>query len=173
MAGESDGLFEGVAVLVVESALAGSEDDGSNEGGQTTSHVDNTGSGKVNVSNSTEGVVTEGSQETVARPDGTDDDGVDKGGKEARVAQVGSHLTTLGNGTGDNGGCSGGESELEEETSVVVELTEEEVAVTNEGTVRGVISTVGKTISQSPESKSTTTSIQQVLKKKKEPKEYV
>ena len=92
---EGDRGLKGVSVLVVEAALAGSEDDGGNQGSKTTSHVNDTRSGKVDVSNITERVGVKSREEAIGTPDGVHNDGVDETGKEERVAKVGSHLTTL------------------------------------------------------------------------------
>lgn len=89
---EGVGSLQGVAILVVEATLSGSEDYGGDKSGGTTRHMNNTGSGKVDNTDSTERVVTEGGQETVTAPDGVDDNGVDlcfeMGNEEEKVRRV-------------------------------------------------------------------------------------
>ena len=167
MGGEGGGGFEGVAILVVEAALTGTKDDSSDKGGGSSSHVHDTGSGKVNISYTTEGVVTEGGQETVGTPDGTDNDRVDETSKEDGVAEVGRHLTTFGNCTGDDGGSSGGEGELEEPSDEVtsrLEVTAEETGSSNEVLFSGGVGVIGEGVTDGPESEGTTTSIEEILK---------
>ena len=84
----------------------------------SSGHVDNTGSGEIDVTNSKQWISTEGRDETVTTPDRSDDDWVDESGKEERVAEVGLHLASLGDSTGNNGGGGGSEGELEEEGNV-------------------------------------------------------
>mmetsp|Transcript_20553 Transcript_20553/g.44500 ORF Transcript_20553/g.44500 Transcript_20553/m.44500 type:complete len:506 (-) Transcript_20553:148-1665(-) len=166
VSGKGVGFFEGVAVLVVESSLTGSKNNGGDQSGATSSHVDNTRSGKIDGSDVLEEVIrvlVEGGEETVGTPNGVDDDWVDESSKEERVAEVGGHLATFGDGSGHNGGGGGRESELEEESSVGVKVTEGEVTVSNEGTASFVITTVGKTVTNGVETKRTTAGIQQVL----------
>ena len=164
---ESDGLFKRVAILVVETALTGSEDNGGNQGSKSSSHVDNTRSSKVDNSDSTEGIVSsiraEGSKETVSRPDRMDDNGVDKSGEEEGVAKVGGHLTAFGDSSSHNSGGSGSESELEEETCVVGVFAESKVAVSNKGLRSGVISAVSESKTNTVETNGTTAGIQKIL----------
>ena len=89
-----------------------------------------------------------------------------KSGKEARVAQVGSHLTTFGDGTSNDGGSSGSEGKLEEPTDVFRsgrEVTDEEVGGTDEALAAGVVGTVCKGVTDGVETEGTTARIQQVL----------
>jgi hypothetical protein len=129
--------------------------------------VHNTGSGKVDNTDATEGIVefggAEGGEETVAGPDGVDDNGVDESGKEEGVAQVSRHLTTFGNSSGHNGGGSGGESKLEEESSVVIKVLETKVTVSNKSLLGHIVSTVGESEANSVETNGTTTGIQKIL----------
>ena len=158
--------LEGISILVVESSLTGSKDNGSDKSGSSSSQVDDTRSGKVDNTNITPGVGTEGGQPSIGTPDGVDNNGVDKSSEEDRVAKVGLHLATFGDGSGDNSGGGGGESKLEEPSDVVTtrsEIANEEVVVSNEGSVTRGSRVVGKGETNGPETKSTTTGIQQVL----------
>jgi len=146
--GEGDGFFEGVAVLVVEASLTGSEDNGSNKSGRAARHVHDARSGKVDDSDATEGVGVESGKEATGIPDRVDDDGVNESGQEDGVAKVGSHLTAFGDGTGHDGGGSGRESELEEPVVKVgvIHSPKGEERVTDEvRDVAGRVSTVRKT----------------------------
>jgi len=83
--------------------------------------------------------------------------------KKDRVAQVGSHLTALGDGTGNNGSSSGGESKLEEpESVVVIEVTEAELGITDEGN-SGLVTAIRNSPTNGVEPDGSTTGIEQVL----------
>ena len=97
-----------------------------------------------------------------------DDNRVDKTSQEKGVANVGLHLTALGNSTGDNGGSGGSEGELEKPadvgivginlvTEVVVDSTEEGILVSS------VAITVGNGVSNGIKADGTTTGIKDIL----------
>jgi len=159
---EVGGGLKGISVVIIESSSARSKDDGGDKGSSSSSHVDNTGSSEIDHTNAKERLGGERGDETVGTPDGSDNDGVDKCGEEKRVAEVGGHLASFGNGSGNNGGGGGSEGELEEPSDVFSsggESGDGKGAVTNEGTG----SSVRETVSQSVETNGTTTGIQQVL----------
>ena len=162
MGGEGCRLGERVAIGILETPNTGTKDLSSDQGGGTTSHVDDTRSGKVDHADTTEGIGVEGGKEADRGPDGTDDDGINKAGEGKRVAKVGSHLTSLSDGTGDDGsGCSG-KGPLEEKGDVVVSgsvVHDEEFAGANES----IAVTVREGKSNRPEANSTTTGIEKVL----------
>ena len=128
----------------------------------SSGHVDNTRSGEINVTNSTEWLSSEGRDESVSTPDRADNNWVDEGGKEERVAEVGLHLASLGDGSGNNGGGSGSEGELEEE-SYVVTASRESLEGESRGSNERTGSAVGETVSKGVETNGSTTGIQQVL----------
>ena len=89
-----------------------------------------------------------------------------KSSKEDGVAQVGSHLTSLSDGTGNDSGGSSSESKLEEESNEFRssrKVADEKVGGTNEALASRVVSSVGKGITDSVETNGTTTGVQQVL----------
>ncbi len=128
----------------------------------SSGHVDNTGSGEINVTNSTEWFCSEGRNESVSTPDRADNNWVDESGKEERVAEVGLHLASLGDGSGNNGGGSGSEGELEEESNVVT-ASRESLEGESRGSDERTSSSVGETVSKGVETDGSTTGIQQVL----------
>ncbi len=77
MSWEDGGGLEGVAVLVIESSLAGSKDDGSTKSGGSAGHVHNPGSGEIDHTDIKESVFAEGSQEAIVRPNRVHNNGVD------------------------------------------------------------------------------------------------
>ena len=92
--------------------------------------------------------------------------GVDKSGKHEGVGNVGLELTPLGNSSSNDGGGGGGEGKLEEPTDQagsIVDVCEDKVGVTNEGNLGGISTAVGKGVTDSPESNSTSTGVQDVL----------
>mmetsp|Transcript_18891 Transcript_18891/g.52509 ORF Transcript_18891/g.52509 Transcript_18891/m.52509 type:complete len:523 (+) Transcript_18891:49-1617(+) len=158
--------LEWVSIFIVEASLAWSEDDGSNEGGGSSGHVDDTGSGEVNDTDVTEWVVAECSEESVSAPDGSDDDRVHESCEEDGVAEVGGHLASLGDGSGNDGGGGGGECELEEESDEItarVEIADEEVLGSNEVLVSAAVVVVSEGVADGVESESSTAGVQQVL----------
>mmetsp|Transcript_8762 Transcript_8762/g.18177 ORF Transcript_8762/g.18177 Transcript_8762/m.18177 type:complete len:378 (-) Transcript_8762:145-1278(-) len=154
--------FEGVSVFIVESSSARSKDGSSNKSGGSSSHVDNARSGEVNGTNTQESIFSEGSQKSISRPDGADDNWVDKCSKEKRVEEVGNHLAAFGNSSGDNGGGGGSEGELEEKSN---EFRSRGEARDGKGSAsdEGTSSSVRETVSKSVETNGSTTGIQQVL----------
>lgn len=152
-----------VSILIVETSTARSKDDGGNQSCYSSSHVDNTRSCEINDTNVTESITAEGSEESIATPDGVDNHWINKSGEEKRVAQVSGHLASLGNSSSNNGGSCGGKGELEEPSMVGGKVNKEKVGVSNEGLVRVVITTVSKGETDSEETNGTTTGIQQVL----------
>jgi hypothetical protein len=135
--------------------------------------VDNTGTGEVNHTLSTEEVFfsSEGAQESISSPDRVDNDRVHECGKEDGVAQVGRHLATFSDGTGHNSGSSSSESKLEEKgnvritVSLDIDISKEEASVSDETEILVVAIrvTVRKCVSDRPETKSSTASIEQVF----------
>ncbi len=124
--------------------------------------MNDTRSSEIDVTNSEERFSGEGGNESVGTPDGADDDGVDESGKEKRVAEVGGHLASFSDGSGDNGGGGGSEGELEEESNVVrsrAEVGKGESGASNEGS----FTSIRETESKSVETDGSSTSIQQVL----------
>ena len=110
-----------------------SEEEGSHEGSTTTSHVNNTTSGKVKEAWSNVTV----SQPSLTAPRPVSHDRVDKGGKEDGVGSVGTERAALSDGSGHDGSGSRGEGPLEEPEGPVgraVRLVEggEEVLSSNE-----------------------------------------
>ncbi len=161
---EGDGCLQWVTIFVIEASLTGSEHNRRNESGDTTRHVHDTGSGKVDDTDIAEqAFVVKSGKETIRAPHRVHDDGIYKAGQEDRVAQVSRHLASFGNRTGDDRGGSGRERKLEEETNPGIEFTETKVAVTNKGAANAVGSTVGKTVSDRVETNGSTTGIQEVL----------
>ena len=163
MGRECDRFFERIAILVIESAFSGSKNNGGDQGSQSSSHVDDTRAGKINVSDTAVRVVAESVEETVTAPDRMDNNRVDETSKEHGVAKVGSHLTTFSDGTSNNSGCGSGKSELEEESSVVIKVLETKVRVTNKGGSGFVVTTIGESITNGVETDRTTASIQNIL----------
>ena len=123
--------------------------------------MDNTRSSKVNDSNSTERIISEGRQESSRTPDGADNNGVDKSSKKDRVAKVGLHLATLGHSSGHNGSSSRREGKLKEPIMVILarKIGEEEVIGSNES----LLASVSKGVTNSKETNGSTASIQKVL----------
>ena len=165
VSGEGNGV-----TLSIETTDTGSNSDGTDKSGNTTSHVDDTRSSKVNDTKVLDGLgdnrtVVEGRHPAVDIPDPVGDDGVDETSEEERVEEVGKEGGTLGDGTGDNGGSSGSEGPLEEPNveSVVSKAVSEEVGASNE-TVGVVASTVGKSVTEGPVSEGTGASVEDILK---------
>ena len=169
MGGEGSRLGEGVSIGILEAAATGTKDLGGDEGSVASSHVDNTGSSEVDHANATERVRVESGNKARRRPDGAHDDGVNKGGEEEGVCNVGRHLAALGDGTGNDGGSSGSEGPLEEEGDVCVtdhfvgvstlDVPDKEHTATNKsGTF-----TVGEGISDGPESDGSSAGVEEIL----------
>ena len=164
MAGEELRLLQFHSTFVEEAALPGTEDAGGDEGGDAASHVDHAASGKVDHANAEEGVGILGAQEARVGPNSMDDDGIDKARQHHRVAEIRSHLATLGQRTSDDRGRRRGEGELEQPEHVVVYAHEEEVGVPNE---RGLPafegSAVGEGIANGIEAEGGAACIQEIL----------
>ena len=164
MAGEGLRLGQLVAPLIVEATLPGAQNLGGDEGGDAASHVDHATSGEVNHADTKEGVGILGAQEARVGPNGMDDDGIDKARQHHRVAEIRSHLATLGQRTSDDRGRRRGEGELEQPKHVVVYAHEEEVGVPNE---RGLPafegSAVGEGIANGVEAEGGAACIQEIL----------
>jgi hypothetical protein len=109
---------------LVEAALAGAEGDGPHHARNSANHVHNAGAGKVDHTVGLVSVREDGAgvaisirdrapgREEATSPHPVDDDGVDEGGDEDRVYEVGLDLATLSDRTGDDGGSSSSEGPL-------------------------------------------------------------
>mmetsp|Transcript_16909 Transcript_16909/g.25103 ORF Transcript_16909/g.25103 Transcript_16909/m.25103 type:complete len:368 (+) Transcript_16909:277-1380(+) len=114
------GLVERISIGIVEASSTRSKDDRGNKGGSSSSHVNNSTTGKVNHTNTKKRIVcVKSTQESSSIPDCVYNNGVNESSQEKRVANVGSHLTTLSDGSGHNGGSCSGKGELEEPADIV------------------------------------------------------
>lgn len=96
---ETDRLRKRVAVGIIETSNTRAQNLGGNESGDTTSHVNNTRSREIVHTASKEGVGIEGSDPSGRRPNGVNNNRVDKTRKHETVGEVGLELATFGNGT--------------------------------------------------------------------------
>ena len=71
-------LFQDTATTIVEASLAGTQNVRGNQRGGSTRGMDNTGSGKVNDSNTTIGILCKGAQHAIGTPNGVDHNRVHK-----------------------------------------------------------------------------------------------
>ena len=85
----------------MEPSNTGSQNLGSDEGGDTSSHVHDSRSSEIMHSTSEEGVSVEGGDPSRRRPDRIDDNGVDESREHKTVSQVGLELATFGYSTGN------------------------------------------------------------------------
>ena len=87
---------------------------------------------------------------------------VDKSCKHEGVGNVGFELAPLGNSSSNDGGGGGSEGKLEEPADQItsaVDVGEDEVGIANEGQLVGIRSSVGKGITDGPESNSSSAGI--------------
>ncbi len=149
---EGDRCLQGITIFVVETSLTRSENNSSNQCRETTRHMDDTRSRKIDASHIAKvTVVIESRQKAVGAPHGVCYDRVHKTSQEDRVAQIRRHLASFGDSTSDDRGASGGESKLKEETRPSVEVTESKVTVPNKGRANVVGSAVRKSVTDSVE----------------------
>ena len=145
-------LVVGVAVVVIKATHTRTKDDSHDNGHHATGHMDRTRTGQINGSTAKERIGVGVGQPSVDRPEAVGDDGVDETGQEGRVEEIGGHLATLGDGTGNDGRQCARECELEEPLLHVDAGHQEEVGVADEGGASvGVVATVGKGIADGPE----------------------
>ncbi len=150
---EGDGCLKGVTIFVIKTSLARSEDNGSNQCRETTRHMDDTGSRKVDASHVTKvAVIIESGKETVGAPHRVRYYWVHKTRQEDRVAEIGRHLASFGDSTSNDSSGSRGESELKEEINPCIKISESKVTVTNKGRANLVGSAVRKTVTDGVES---------------------
>mmetsp|Transcript_15228 Transcript_15228/g.26023 ORF Transcript_15228/g.26023 Transcript_15228/m.26023 type:complete len:247 (+) Transcript_15228:1010-1750(+) len=160
------GLGEFVTICVEEASNTRAKNLGSDQSCDTSSHVDNTGSSEVVHTTAECRIVIEGREETRRTPDGVHNNGVDKSREHQRVAKVGLELATFGDSTGHNGSSGRGKRKLEEPTDEVAsihEVSKEEPGVTNEALLVGRRASIGKSVSNRPKAKGTTTGVENVL----------
>lgn len=118
--------------LRVEATDTSTNDDGTAETSETSNHVNNSATGKVN------NTLAENGGEPAAAPNPVGDHRVDERSQEESVSKVGVERGTLSDRSRDDSRGRGGESPLEEEVVVVVEglsvvSRESKVAPSDEG----------------------------------------
>lgn len=96
---KADWLWKRIAVSIIKPSNAGSQDLGSDESSDSSSHVHNTRSSKVMHSAAKERVGIEGCKKSGRRPNGVDDYRVDKSREHETVSQIGLELASFSNST--------------------------------------------------------------------------
>ena len=158
-------LVVGIAVVIIEATHTRTKDDSHDNGHHSTGHVDRSGTGQIDGSTAKERIGVGVGQPSVDGPEAVRDDGVDEAGQEGTVEQIGGHLASLGDGTGNDGRQCARECELEEPLLHVDAGHQEEVGVADEGGAAvGVVAAVGKGVTDGPEGDATAGGIEEVPK---------
>jgi len=72
------GFFQKVAFQIMEAPLAGTKDDGGNQGGEATDHMNDSRSCEIDATNTAKGSFGKGRNHAIVTPDGVYNDRVDE-----------------------------------------------------------------------------------------------
>ena len=154
-----------VTLVVVETTDAGTEDDGGDESGATPGQVNDPATCKVDDTDVEDLIISKGGEETAAGPHRVGDDGVNEGGQERRVTELGDHSAALRDSPGHNGCSCSSKGKLEEPGLVVVDpRAQEEILVPDEGNLRRVLAAVSETPTEGPETEGCTAGVEEIFK---------
>mmetsp|Transcript_32137 Transcript_32137/g.54326 ORF Transcript_32137/g.54326 Transcript_32137/m.54326 type:complete len:201 (+) Transcript_32137:307-909(+) len=159
-------LFENISIIIMESSSSWTKYEGHDKSSNSTAHVHRSTSCEVNHTRSPKRLLGECRKESIGTPESMGADRVDEPTQEDTVAKVRHHLATFSDSTGNDGREGTCKSELEEPELHVRVTSKKEACVANECFLRasGIVSSVGKRISETPKAKGSTSRVEEIPK---------